>query len=123
MATAAEAQSLLDDSTCDQCYMPGGLAWYGILAALIDIGNGVAVPTAQELATESGCLQCVIPVGLLPYAILAALRDSGIGGGGGGSGSVLSGAGAPVADPGVTTAIYFDTSNGTQYNWYSGAWH
>lgn len=44
-------------------------------------------------------------------------------GGGGGSGSVLSGSGAPVADPGVSSAIYFDEDTGVQYNWYDGSWH
>lgn len=109
MATRAEAQALIDGSTCDQCYLPGGLAWYGVLAALIDIGNGVTVPTAQELATESGCLECVIPPGLLPYAILAALRDSGIGGGGGGLSGVGSPEGAVLGSPGTT---YYEPATG-----------
>lgn len=30
---------------------------------------------------------------------------------------------APVIVPTVATAIAFDTVTGTQWNWYSGAWH
>lgn len=37
--------------------------------------------------------------------------------------AVSSGVGAPVADPGVTTAIYIDTSTGVVYYWYTSAWH
>lgn len=44
-------------------------------------------------------------------------------GGGGGGGVVSSGAGAPVADPGVANALYTDTNTGILYSWYSGAWH
>lgn len=44
-------------------------------------------------------------------------------GGGGGGGVVNSGAGAPVADPGVATALYIDTNTGILYQWYGGAWH
>jgi hypothetical protein len=51
------------------------------------------------------------------------LRALGGGGGSGGTGSVISGAGAPVADPGVTTALYVDTNTSTIYSWYSSAWH
>lgn len=43
--------------------------------------------------------------------------------GGGGGGVVFAGAGAPAFSPAATSAVYFDTSTGTQYNWYSGAWH
>ena len=37
----------------------------------------------------------------------------------------FEGVGSPVGviTPAVTAAIYFDTSDGTQWNWYSGSWH
>lgn len=44
-------------------------------------------------------------------------------GSGSGSLALLSGSGPPSADPGVDVAIYIDEGNGTQYDWYSGAWH
>lgn len=38
--------------------------------------------------------------------------------------AILSGVGSPGAlDPGVATAVYFDVTNGVQYDWYGGAWH
>lgn len=30
---------------------------------------------------------------------------------------------APVFVPSSTTAIAFDTTTGTQWNWFEGAWH
>jgi hypothetical protein len=39
------------------------------------------------------------------------------------SGAVLHGTGAPVTDPGVEAALYIDDSDGTLYEFYSGAWH
>ena len=40
-----------------------------------------------------------------------------------GSGGITGGAGAPVAAPTSTNAIYVDTNTGTLYVYYSGAWH
>jgi len=36
---------------------------------------------------------------------------------------VTSGVGAPTSTPSSSAAIYFDTSTGAQYNWWSGSWH
>lgn len=121
--TAAEVQTLINDVPCDLCNAPPGLEMYLVLAALIDVANGDPVPTTtQGLITEANCLLCLVPPGLVPYLMVQAIRGIS-GGGGGGSGSVLSGAGAPVADPGVSAAVYFDETTGAQYNWFSGAWH
>lgn len=52
--------------------------------------------------------------------------DISAGGGGGGGGSVFSGnygGVAPVIVPTTTAAIAIDTSDGTVWYWYSGAWH
>jgi len=108
-------------ATSNDAGIPEGQIWQAILAAILDLNAGGSVPDVDTLMTEAACLQCV-PPGTIPYLILQAIRDGGIGGGSG-SGSVLSGAGAPVADPGVSAAIYFDENTGVQYNWYSGAWH
>lgn len=71
--------------------------------------------------------KCFCPVTTDPYEIaelqLLCEINAVAGTGGGGSGSVLSGAGAPVADPGVSNAIYTDTTTGNQWYWYAGAWH
>lgn len=48
------------------------------------------------------------------------------GGSSGGSFALYSGnysGGQPTVTPTATTALAFDTSTGTQWNWYSGAWH
>lgn len=43
---------------------------------------------------------------------------------GGGSGSVTSGAGAPSVDPGVDSALYYDTTTMILYHWddANGVW-
>ncbi len=105
--TAGEAAALLADAKCDICYMPPGLVWYSIIAALIHIANGEAVPTAQTLVSETGCLECVIPPGLVPYAILQALRDISTGGAGGGQSGSGSPEGVKTANPGGT---YWDVT-------------
>lgn len=43
--------------------------------------------------------------------------------GGGGVPQVISGAGQPVSNPGVTNAVYTDTTTSNQFFWYGGAWH
>jgi hypothetical protein len=120
-STYAEAEALLAAANCDICYMSPGSVWYAIIAALIHIENGEPVPDAQTLISEIGCLECVISPGMIPYAILQALR--GISTGGGVGGSVACGAGAPVAAPSGTCALYIDTNTGALYSYYSGAWH
>lgn len=61
------------------------------------------------------------------WTIIAALLCS-ISSSGGGSGAVyvyannLAGA-TPTDTPATSAAIQFDTSNGTQWNWYNNAWH
>ncbi len=43
--------------------------------------------------------------------------------GGGGGGGISSGAGAPVAAPASSPALYVDENSGTIYSYYGGAWH
>ncbi len=121
--TADEVQTLIDDVPCDLCNAPSGLAYYMIAAALIDLSQGNAVPdTTQELITEANCLLCLVSPGLLPFVMIQAIRGISSSGGAGG---VLSGVGAPVADPGTTAALYIDTATGALYMWYGspGSWH
>ena len=120
MATAIEAQPYIDAANCTWCTIPPGMIWYAVLAALIDVGNGDSVPTdPQELISEARCLECTIPQGFVPYAILAAISNIS----GGGGGAVACGAGVPVAAPSGACALYIDTTDGTLYSYYSGAWH
>src|SRR5262245_16422609 len=119
-ATAAEAQALVADSKGYQCYLSPGLAWYGVLAALLDVAAGGSVPDAPTLAAETKCLQCYIAPGMLPYPVIQAMAGSS---GGGRGGSTLCGSGPPVAPPSGAGALYIDTDDGTIYEFYSGAWH
>src|ERR1041384_5520300 len=107
--TADEASALLADAKCDLSCLPPGLVWYAILAALIDVSNGVAVPDASTLASEANCLLCVIPPGAVPYAMLQAIRGISGGGGGGGGGNVLCGTSDPSAAPSGTCSLYYRT--------------
>ena len=122
--TADEVQTLIDSVPCDLCNSPPGLQPYLVLAAMIDIANGNPVPeTTQGLITEANCLLCMVPPGLVPYLMVQALRDISSGGGGGSGGGVTCGAGAPVAAPSSACALYVDTTTGTIYSYYGGAWH
>ena len=77
------------------------------------------------LATEATCINCNIPPGMyLPVLIylFCQIASTGVGGGGG----VIAGnyAGVqPNFTPTTTAAIAFDTSNGTQWNWYNNQWN
>lgn len=49
---------------------------YAILAAAIDIGNGMPIPTdPNALLAQTRCLSCLITAGELPYVTLAVLID------------------------------------------------
>ena len=120
--TSEEVQTIVSEIPCDLCNAPPGLAMYMVAAAMVDLANGNPVPmTTQELISESNCLLCLVSPGMLPYLMITALRQ--ISSGGGGSGGVTCGVGAPVAAPSGTCALYIDTSTGALYHYYSGAWH
>ena len=55
--------------------------------------------------------------------LLRQLAASSSGGIGGGVFAGDYGAGQPTFTPTTNAAIAFDTSNGTQWNWYSGVWN
>lgn len=59
------------------------------------------------------------------WVVIAALLCQ-FSGGGGGGGGVFAGnyaGGQPNFTPTTTAAIAFDTSNGTQWNWYNNQWN
>lgn len=84
---------------------------------------------------DARCLDQCIPAGYQMAVLIALIADaisSGgtIGGGGGGGGTVGGeiragnyGGTIPNWTPASGVGIGFDTSDGTQYNYYSGAWH
>ncbi len=76
----------------------------------------------QTLLTQAKCYMClgVTLAEALQLALLAQISDGTSSGAGG---NVTSGIGPPAFTPSTTAAIYFDENNGTQYNYYAGAWH
>ena len=77
----------------------------------------------QTLFDEAQCYICqgVSLAQALELALLARIAN----GAGGAGNQILSGNGSPVGVvvPTTTVAIYFDQNDGTQYNFYGGAWH
>ncbi len=74
MATAGDAQALIDKAKCYECKIPAGKAPYAALAAALDKANGQPVPSdPDELLAEVTCLECVITEGMVPYALTQAI--------------------------------------------------
>jgi hypothetical protein len=82
---------------------------------------------AQSLLTQANCFKCVgdspYVLTLMQLALLQQIATAPASGGGGSGGNVTAGVGPPAFTPTSAAAIYFDTSTGAQWDWYSGAWH
>jgi len=115
-----DPQTLIDDAQ-EWCCIPQGDLWWAVLAALIDVSEGGAVPDVDTLMEEIACLKCAVQPGDLPLLMLGAI--SAISGGGGSGGGVTCGSGPPVAAPASACALYVDTDDNTIYSYHSGAWH
>ena len=78
----------------------------------------------QTLVNESQCIMDCMGKSQMDAAELSILCNLLQSGGGTGTGSVLCGNGAPVADPGVNCAIYYDLTQGDIYKWRdsTGLW-
>jgi hypothetical protein len=77
---------------------------------------------------NAACFNCMSPgqLKLAMVQLLCEILSSGGGGGGGGLQYVFANnyaGGTPTDTPIASAAIGFDTSNGTQWNWYNSAWH
>jgi hypothetical protein len=115
-----DVQTLLSSANCFSCAPPGQ---WGLLrlAMLCRIKNGVTMACdVQTLLSEASCFNCVPPGQwpILELAMLCSIMTTGTGGGGG-SGAVMQGHGAPVAPPTTPTspAIYTDLDSGINYTW------
>jgi len=117
MALSCDPETLAAASKCFNCFDEGQK-----LNVLIYLFTQVAGVTTdpQTLAVASKCFQC-IPEGNKMNVLLYLACN--FGGGGAGGGSVSCGAGAPVAAPSGTCALYIDSNDGTLYLYYGGAWH
>jgi hypothetical protein len=110
------------DQAQDWCCVPQGDMMYAILAALIDVGNGDAVPTdVNELMAEVACLKCAIQPGDVGLLILGAVSNI-TGGGGGGTGGVTCSTADPVAAPTNSCTLHYRTDNGALFAWNGSAW-
>ena len=80
--------------------------------------------SATELMEEGKCFQCLSQkeLQMVIAQLLCNLSDSTETNP---LNKVFSGVGNPtgVVTPTALEAIYFDTSTGVQYNWYSATWH
>lgn len=74
------------------------------------------------LSYRSGTTPLAVnPSKVIEDKILIKLNN-GSGAGGGGTGSVLNGHGAPSANPGVSAALYTDLDTGNLWSWNGAAW-
>lgn len=121
--TSDEVQILLTEARCDICNIPEGFIWEAILAALVDVANGMPVPTdPQILASQAACVSSCVPKGLVPYLILQAIR--GISGGGSGALQVYQGRAPAAPDDPSKAALNYPIGGGQLQNWDigSGQW-
>jgi len=100
-----------------------------LLKQLLTLMDPMASTDNSALLDEGKCFACYgmsIP-DVLELALLKLIYDLAAAGGGlGGADEIFSGnygGGVPTDVPTTTQAIAFDTSNGTQWNYYSGTWH
>jgi len=95
-----------------------------LLQKLLKLIDPMANTTLSALMAEAGEFAS-LPDQLLQaitVQLLCEIKNAGVGGQVG-EGTLLKGDGAPVADPGTTIAVYFDTSPTADYvlYWWNGA--
>lgn len=118
---ATDPQTLISQANCFDCYLPQyPLMRLALLRQILLALNPSAVTDPQTLISQASCYDCYLAqYPLLELALLAQI----VANGGGGGGGTTCGAGAPVAAPSTTCALYIDTNTGTLYSYYGGAWH
>jgi len=75
MATAAEAQALMQAVACAYCVLPPGLVPYVEIILFRKGGSMATTAEVQALIADAECLRCTITEGVVGYALLAALLD------------------------------------------------
>lgn len=113
---ACDPQTIIDDATCVECFVPPGMQAAALLVMLCAIRDGDTAMSCdpQAIIDEAECLQCMIPPGMMGAALLSvacAIAQAGGGGGGGGCAN-LDGAGSPVGSvtPDCIGQFYSDTT-------------
>ncbi len=94
-----------------------------LLCAILDGETGMACDP-QTLISQANCLLCTVPPGMWEAIKVSLLcQIAAAGGGGGGGSSIECTVGIPATTPASACALAIDTSDGTIYEWYGGAWH
>ncbi len=117
---AIVVQPVIDAAQPWCCLAPGDV-WFGVLAALIDVGNGDPMPNLATLNEQIACLKCAVQSGDVPLLILGAVSAIASGGSGtGGPGIVGTGSPEGVKTAPVGTS-YFDSATNSFYYKKTGA--
>jgi hypothetical protein len=120
MACLTTPQEALDDSKCFACLTPYQLQQViaSLLCKILQQYDPMATCDLQSLLNDAKCFACLSPyqLQLTIVSLLCELNQS-VGTGISGVTGVFSGVGAPVADPGIPSATYYDTSTGAFYYW------
>jgi hypothetical protein len=111
--TFAAIQAEFDDSPCVATLTQGQLDWLRVILAWKILSGDVPMThdDIQTLFDDSPCIATLTPDQLAQIEVLLSQAS--------GSGSVLTGNGAPVAPPSnqAGAAIYFDRVAGIFYGW------
>ena len=87
----------------------------------------MAATDPASLLAQANCYNCVSPGmwQLMELALLAQISTNGAGGGGSGTGATFGnyGGGVPSFTPSGGVGLAVDTSTGTLWEYYNGAWH
>lgn len=121
---ATDANTLLELTKCYQCAPPGEwqLLKLGLLKQLVLANDPMADTSPTALLELTKCYQCM-PPGFWQLFELGLLQQIADAGGTGGGGGIQCTVGIPVAAPSSSCALAIDTTDGTIYEFYSGAWH
>ncbi len=84
---SCDAQAIIDDATCVECFIPTGMQPAVLLALLCAIRDGDTDMSCdpQALIDEATCLQCQIPDGMMFPALISVACAIAAGGTGGGA--------------------------------------
>jgi hypothetical protein len=123
-----DASDIMNQGSCYNCLglTPAETTRITLLAELLTLFKPMAATDTNSLLEYGKCFSCVgmSIADTLQLALLHQIRDAA--GTGAGAPEIFSGnygGGLPTDIPTTAQAIAFDTSNGTQWNYYGNAWH
>lgn len=126
MATC-DVTELTEQASCFACLTPFQLELVKtvLLCQLAnpDSEDPMANCDVNALLAAASCFNCLQPFQLAAIQTQLLCEVLGNGGGGGASDQVTCGAGDPVAAPSSGCGVYNNTTDGSFWAYYSGAWH